>query len=101
MLHRHSLSAIRQSEPKYHCHCNIVVALISPRRSFALLMLPIEIHVRRSVVGRSHLAPPALWFGRWMTVEELAEEVMAPRLHMASFALQLENLQDDPFAPGR
>lgn len=36
-----------------------------------------------------------------MTVEELAEEVMAPRLHMASFALQLENLQDDPFAPGR
>ena len=25
-----------------------------------------------------------------MTVEELAEEVMAPRLHMASFALQLE-----------
>lgn len=34
---------------------------------------------------------------RWMTVEELAEEVMAPRLHMASFALQLENLNDDPF----
>jgi len=34
---------------------------------------------------------------RWMTVEELAEEVMAPRLHMASFALQLENLQEDPF----
>ena len=32
-----------------------------------------------------------------MTVEELAEEVMAPRLHMASFALQLENLQEDPF----
>lgn len=38
---------------------------------------------------------------RWMTVEELAEEVMAPRLHMASFALQLENLQDDPFVPWR
>ena len=34
-----------------------------------------------------------------MTVEELAEEVMAPRLHMASFALQLENLDDDPFVP--
>jgi len=36
-----------------------------------------------------------------MTVEELAEEVMAPRLHMASFALQLENLNDDPFVPWR
>jgi len=34
---------------------------------------------------------------RWMTVEELQEEVMAPRLHTASLALALENLEEDPF----
>ena len=45
LLHRHSLSAIRQSEPKYHCHCNIVVSLVSPRRSFPPFVLPIEIHL--------------------------------------------------------
>eukprot|EP00439_Symbiodinium_sp_Y106_P074493 s2538_g14.t1 len=33
---------------------------------------------------------------RWMTMEELAQEVMAPRLHTASLAEALENLQEDP-----
>lgn len=34
---------------------------------------------------------------RWMTVEEIGEEVLAPRLHTASFAKALELLPDDPF----
>ena len=32
-------------------------------------------------------------------MEELQEEVMAPRLHTASLALALENLEEDPFVP--
>eukprot|EP00931_Biecheleriopsis_adriatica_P040466 TRINITY_DN23193_c0_g1_i2.p1 TRINITY_DN23193_c0_g1~~TRINITY_DN23193_c0_g1_i2.p1 ORF type:complete len:265 (+),score=59.62 TRINITY_DN23193_c0_g1_i2:75-869(+) len=34
---------------------------------------------------------------RWMTVEEIGQEVLAPRLHTASFAKALELLEDDPF----
>lgn len=34
---------------------------------------------------------------RWMTVEEIGQEVLAPRLHTASFAKTLEGLQEDPW----
>ncbi|CAE8712863.1 unnamed protein product [Polarella glacialis] len=34
---------------------------------------------------------------KWMTSEELAKEVLAPRLHTASFVKQLETLPDEPW----